>query len=523
MTDEFVFAAEEDDSSSVQESEQHHEKHWKIAVIDDEASVHKVTKMALTNFMFEGRSIEFVHGYSGAEAEKIFSEHDDIALVLLDVVMENEHSGLDVVRFIREEMRNNRTRIVLRTGQPGQAPEKEVISQYDINDYKEKTELTSRKLFTLLYSCLRSYRDIVALDESRKGLEQVIQSSKHIFENTFIDEFAAGVLKQITSILHIDDDAFFGQLNGLAAQEKDNHYRIVAGTGIYAHCVGRSAEEFLPEAFDDLLNNKEGHPKGQYSGDTYMVASTGQTGQKNILYLTGIRQRTTLDQHLLELFCDNVLIAFDNLYLKDQLMATQRELVYRLGEAVETRSQETGNHVKRVAAISKLLALKVGMSDQEAEVLMHASPLHDLGKIGIPDDILNKPASLDDDEWHVMQSHTQIGYDLLGNSERDILRTGGLISLQHHEKWDGSGYPKGLRGDEIDLCARITSLADVYDALSSERVYKEAWPEEKVLSYIRQNSGTHFDPKLVDLFFECFKEIKEIQDNFSDTNGAGSL
>lgn len=515
MTDEFIFAMEEDDSG--QEPQTSKQKSWKVAVIDDEASVHKVTQMALSNFMFEGRGIEFVHGYSGAEAEQIFKEHDDIALVLLDVVMETEHSGLDVVRFIREEVRNNRTRIVLRTGQPGQAPEKEVISQYDINDYKEKTELTSRKLYTLLFSCLRSYRDIVALDESRKGLEQVIHSSKHIFENTFIDEFAAGVLKQITSILHIDDDAFFGQLNGLAAQEKDNHFTIVAGTGIYSHCVGQSAEEFLPDCYGDLLQNEETSPLGKYSGDTYMATSTGQTGQRNILYLTGISERNTLDQHLLELFCDNVLIAFDNIYLKDQLLSTQRELVYRLGEAVETRSQETGNHVKRVAAISKLLALKVGMSTQEAEVLMHASPLHDLGKIGIPDAILNKPAGLDEEEWHVMKSHTQIGYDLLGNSERDILRTGGLISLQHHEKWDGSGYPEGLKGDEIALCARITSLADVYDALSSERVYKEAWPEEKVLEYIRDNSGSHFDPNLVEVFFELFDEIKAIQESFKDS------
>ena len=520
MTDEFVFAAEEDDATTEQEPAQ---KKWKIAVIDDEASVHNVTKMALTKFTFEGRGIEFIHGYSGAEAKQIFQEHHDIALVLLDVVMENEHSGLDVVRYIREELNNVQTRIVLRTGQPGQAPEKEVISQYDINDYKEKTELTSRKLYTLLYSCLRSYRDIISLDEARKGLEQVIQSSKHVFENTFIDQFAAGVLKQITSILHVDDDAFLGQLNGLAAQEKDNHYRIIAGTGIYSHCVSQCAEDFLPDNFLDTLSEQDAQPKGQYTGDAYMVASKGQTGQKNILYLTGITQQTTLEQHLLELFCDNVLVAFDNLYLKEQLLATQRELVYRLGEAVETRSKETGNHVKRVASISKLMALKAGMSIQDAEVLLHASPLHDLGKIGIPDSILNKPAELDSNEWHVMQTHAQIGYDLLGNSERDILRTGGLISLQHHEKWDGTGYPKGLRGDEIDLCARITSLADVYDALSSDRVYKDAWSEEKVLEYIRKNSGTHFDPKLVDIFFECLGEIKEISANYQDIHGAGSL
>ncbi len=516
MTDEFVFAAE-DDMADTSQPEVTTSRKWKIAIVDDEASVHKVTEMALANFEFEGRPLTFLHCYSGAEAMELFNNEEDIALVLLDVVMETEHSGLDVVRYIREEVQNSRVRIVLRTGQPGQAPEKEVISLYDINDYKEKTELTSRKLYTLLFSCLRSYRDIVALDESRKGLEQVIHSSKHIFENKFIDEFAAGVLKQITSILHIDDDAFFGQLNGLAAQEHNHQYKIVAGTGLYADCVGKSVQEYLPEELCGLLNDDQ-HLHGQYLGDTYLVSSRGQTGQKNILYLTGIRECSTLDQHLMELFCDNVLIAFDNLYLKDQLLATQRELVYRLGEAVETRSQETGHHVKRVAAISRVLAMKAGMSEQEAEILVHASPLHDLGKIGIPDAILNKPAGLDAHEWHVMQSHTQIGYDLLANSEREILKIGGVISLQHHEKWDGSGYPEGLKGEEIALCARITALADVYDALSSDRVYKDAWPKEKVLDYIKTNSGKHFDPQLVTLFFESLEAIESIQRKFSDSH-----
>lgn len=239
-------------------------------------------------------------------------------------------------------------------------------------------------------------------------------------------------------------------------------------------------------------------------------------GKKNILYLSGIKEQNQMDEHLIELFCDNVLVAFDNLYLKDQLVETQKELVYRLGEAVESRSRETGNHVKRVAAISRLLGLAMGMTEARAEILHYASPLHDLGKIGIPDSVLNKPGKLTEDEWDLMKKHARIGHQLLGDSKREILRAGAMISLQHHEKWDGSGYPEGLKGEEISLEARITAVADVYDALASDRVYKPAWPLEDVNKHIREQAGIHFDPRVVDALFSKIDEVTAIRSRYMD-------
>lgn len=515
MSDEFVFAPEEE--ITPQNDERAFKGHtWKVAIIDDDEMIHKVTKVALTKFNFEGDQIEFIQGYSGQEAKDIFREHDDIAVVLLDVVMENDHSGLDVVKYIREDLKNKNTRIVLRTGQPGQAPEKQVITQYDINDYKEKTELTARKLYTLMYSCLRSYRDIIALEKNRIGLEKVIKSSQKIFSKTSMQDFAQGVMQQITSILHGNDDAFFGCIDGMMTHENRSGVQFIAGTGAFEHCSGKKLEEFLPVSLNELLDTKENSVSSFVSDNYYLAQMGGVENQRSVLFLSGIGPKDETERHMLDLFCHNTLIAFDNLLLRQDIEETQRELVYRLGEAVETRSRETGNHVKRVAEISKLLALKSGLSERQSEILKLASPMHDLGKIGIPDAVLNKPGKLSEDEWCLMRQHAFIGYEMLESSDREILKLGGLISLEHHEKWDGSGYPNAKKAEDISIEGRITAIADVYDALASDRCYKKAWPLDTVYEYFEKESGKHFDPLLVKILIDNIEDINKIRDLYLD-------
>jgi len=203
--------------------------------------------------------------------------------------------------------------------------------------------------------------------------------------------------------------------------------------------------------------------------------------------------------------------------LHKELEDTQRELIYRLGEVGETRSKETGNHVKRVANYSRILALKYGLSTEESNRLFSASPMHDIGKIGISDDILNKPGKLDKNEWDVMRTHSTIGYEILKNSTRPILQAAATVAYTHHEKWDGSGYPIGLKGEEIHIFGRITAIADVFDALGSDRVYKEAWPLEKILDFFKEQKGKHFDPELIDIFFDNLDEFLKIRDKYKDS------
>ena len=198
--------------------------------------------------------------------------------------------------------------------------------------------------------------------------------------------------------------------------------------------------------------------------------------------------------------------------LEQEIIDTQKDIIYTMGNIGETRSLETGKHVERVARYSELLYKLHGGTDEQADLLKMASPMHDIGKVGIPDNILNKPASLSFEEWEVMKTHAYIGYDLLKNSDRDILKLAATVALTHHEKYDGSGYPKGLVAKNIPIAGRITAMADVFDALDNDRCYKKAWKLEDTLAYMKDQKGKHFDPKLVELFFENLEKFLEIRD-----------
>ena len=203
--------------------------------------------------------------------------------------------------------------------------------------------------------------------------------------------------------------------------------------------------------------------------------------------------------------------------LKQEIVDTQKEVIQTMGAIGESRSKETGNHVKRVAEYSKLLALKYGLKLEEAELLKQASPMHDIGKVGIPDAILNKPAKLNSQEWKVMQTHAELGYEMLKHSDREILKAAAIVAMTHHEKFDGSGYPKGLRGDEIHIYGRITAVADVFDALGSDRVYKKAWKIDEILELLKEEKGKQFDPILIDVFLENIADFLFIKDKYTDT------
>jgi response regulator RpfG family c-di-GMP phosphodiesterase len=187
-----------------------------------------------------------------------------------------------------------------------------------------------------------------------------------------------------------------------------------------------------------------------------------------------------------------------------------------MGAIGETRSKETGLHVKRVAEYSYLLGKLWGLNEEDASLLKQASPMHDIGKVGIADNILNKPAKLTFEEFEIMKTHAEIGYDMLKHSKRPILKASAVVAISHHEKWDGSGYPKGLKGERIPIFGRITAIADVFDALGHDRCYKKAWPLENILELFRNEKGKHFDPHLVDLFFENLDKFLEIRDSMQD-------
>ena len=202
--------------------------------------------------------------------------------------------------------------------------------------------------------------------------------------------------------------------------------------------------------------------------------------------------------------------------LSQEIDETQREVVFTMGAIGESRSKETGNHVKRVAEYSKVLALAYGLEESEAELLKQASPMHDIGKVAIPDAVLNKPGRFNQEEREIMNTHAELGYQMTKNSDRALLKAASIVAYEHHEKWDGTGYPNKTSGEDIHIYGRITAIADVFDALGSDRVYKKAWDDERILKLFREERGKHFDPNLIDLFFENLDAFFEIRNKFQD-------
>ncbi len=512
MSDELIFA----DESPINETPKVDVRPWKVLIVDDDEEVHSITKLALRNFTFDDRPLSFLHAYSGAEGIEALTENPDVAVCLLDVVMETEHAGLDTANNIRSQLKNAFVRIVLRTGQPGQAPEETIIAEYDINDYKEKTELTRGKLHTLMYSCLRSYRDIVALERSRLGLERILESSTQLQQKTYLKDFALGILEQMSAVLCPEEDAFYAKNNGVAAFEHAGAMKVIAGTGEFSEKENTDAELILPKDCQEILHKTDVGFRSKMTSGGFICLYRSTDNHTGMLFLKDLKTRNELENHLLHMFCRNALTSFENISLRTLLEESQREIVYMLGDAVEHRSQETGNHLRRVAEISYLLAIKSGMSETDAGHIREAAPLHDLGKIAIPDTILNKPAKLNSEEWTVMKTHAEVGYEMLHASEKPLLVLGAEIARDHHERWDGTGYPHGKKDKEISLAGRITAIADVFDALCCRRIYKEAWPIKQVEEYFHLQRGLHFDPDIVDIFLDNIDEFIKIQDFFSD-------
>jgi putative two-component system response regulator len=197
------------------------------------------------------------------------------------------------------------------------------------------------------------------------------------------------------------------------------------------------------------------------------------------------------------------------------------ETIYRLALAAEIRDAATALHIRRVSRLSRLIAAQVGLPAAEVDLVGHASALHDVGKIAIPNAILLKPGKLDPDEWEQMKAHTTIGAKLLADSPSELLRCGEVIALSHHERWDGAGYPEGLAGERIPLWGRICAVSDVFDALTSERPYKQAFSNEEAIRILRQDRGSHFDPMLVDAFLDGMDEVVSVQREFSAASGSG--
>ena len=301
-----------------------------------------------------------------------------------------------------------------------------------------------------------------------------------------------------------------------AASHQEGRLLVLAATPEYAGLLEPERLAELPDNVKQALDRAEREQRGHFDAHHCVGYYRTHGGNVSLLYMEFSDPVDAEAQELLEIFCANVAITYESLLLREEIQDTQRDTVYILGEAVERRAREGGAHVQRIAELSALLGQAWGMEAMDVEMLRMAAPLHDVGKVGVPDTILNKPAKLDADEWATMQEHARLGHDLLCRSERRILRLGAQIAHEHHERWDGQGYPQGLAGEQISLPGRIVGLADVLDSLLSDRIYKQRWDFDTAIDYVESQAGLHFDPRLVQLLTNRLDAVRAIYARYPD-------
>lgn len=380
---------------------------------------------------------------------------------------------------------------------------KHVHETYDLEPRKRR-DLTSEEMLELIF-------DYAAKISSEKALDRLLMLMADLGRELIVAD-------RCTVWLY---DRHRNTLWTKVAHGLDR-IEMPCNSGLAGYSIQHGEHVLIDDAYTDERFNKDVDKKTGYRTKAMLVIPIRNQDEEiigcyqAINKMTDMEKFTEADLKHLSLAASYTGKSLESAMLHNEIEETQREIIFTMGEIGESRSKETGNHVKRVAEYSKILAIGLGMSESEANLIKMASPMHDIGKVAIPDSILKKPGKLTDEEFEVMKTHANIGYHLLKNSNRSILKASAIIAKQHHEKWNGRGYPDMKKGEEIHIYGRITAIADVFDALASDRVYKAAWELDRILNLFKEEKGEHFDPKLIDVFFENLEAILKIKENYVD-------
>jgi response regulator RpfG family c-di-GMP phosphodiesterase len=499
--DDFAFSEEEEAGTAGEKAA------WKVLIADDEPDVHVATKLVLRDFSFRDRSIEFLDAYSGDEACEVLRQHPDTAVVFLDVVMETEDAGLRAVKRIREEIGNQMVRIILRTGQPGHAPEEEVVLNYHINDYKSKSEMTAKKLFTSIVSALRSFQDLQTIESSRRGLVKVLDAASNMdFRSRNL--FVSGLLMQLGSLLDIGENDLILIRRG----ETDGKDMIMAACGDFDPFIGEPIRDVLDaESIEHIAR----------------VFSTGAThvDDKRSIYLVPLpnlsdvavyvgspRRISETELALIDIFCMKIVLAYENYEFVEQSRRDQNAEIALLSKVTAHASYLPVAYAINRGRLSRDIALKMkekgaarAIDSRLPDLLERAAMLADIGNHEVPASILEGASGLSPEDTAVVRKHPEFGTALMQGVLAEV--TGGRVAslacevaLSHHERFDGSGYPQGLAGEHIPLSGRIVGVADSYMALTSARPWRAAFGHDQAIAMIKQDSGKKYDPQVVASF-----------------------
>jgi signal transduction histidine kinase/CheY-like chemotaxis protein len=425
---------------------------WKIAVIDDDPAVHEGTRFALSDYSLNGQGLEILSAHSAAEGRELMRQHPDIAAVLLDVIMETDSAGLELVEFIRNEIKNETVRIVLRTGQPGQAPERRVIVDYDINDYKAKTELTADKLFTSLTAALRSYQQLERMVQTRRGLEIIIDAASTLYDFKSMQRLAEGVLTQIASLLNVDCAGILVLRDG---GEISDDFAVLAGSGCYSRFIGHAGPRSLDTDLRQMVEEAFRRRKNEFADQrTVLYIRTG-SGREVVVLLQAERPLSETDRALVEIFGSRLSIAFDNVILYQQLHEANTQLEDRVAQ--RTRALMLAN--RRLSAQWLRLQRANGFKNEILGTVAHD---------------LKNPLG-------VILGRTEMLTELIGtNTSRESLSaqvthirdaTRRLTSMVDHLISDAmaDAFDITIRRDPVDVSALVTEVADANRLLATNK------------------------------------------------------
>ena len=476
---------------------------WKVLFVDDDEDVLAISRIGLGTFQFDGRRLEIFCANSAAAARDIVIQHPDIAVSFIDVVMETDDAGLELVQFIREALKNIKMRLIIRTGQPGMAPEQYVIDHYDIDDYKEKSELTTDRLRTSLRLALKAHRDLTHIDAGRQGMAQIVGITPELYQyqHTDMEGFYRTVLEKAAQLsLIIGRES----VQGMIFTRSNNLETVVAASNYFNG--GSAGWSRRLELTESLLASKRIEWQPVLYSATELLLPFRRVGAYhcNYLYLLHTENSSISNHHLLRLLLQQGEAALKNIELYQRLHSVNRHAIRMLAIASEYKDEDTGEHLMRIRDRSYALAIACGLDETESVQIADASILHDVGKLGIPDEILQKPGKLTDHEFQIIKGHTVIGGKILSRDQWFSLAR--EIAENHHERWDGKGYPRGLAGEKIPFHARIVAVVDVFDALTNVRPYKAAWPVDLAIEEITNGAGTQFDPDVVARFLELYRD-----------------
>jgi len=363
------------------------------------------------------------------------------------------------------------------------------------------------------------------MNTAEKQLSILLEFGKVINKTKSLDDVLESMANFARDILQADRCSIFiydkdkEELWSKVAHEV-HPIRISAKKGLAGYAALSKETQIVVDAYNDYRFNREVDKTTGYLTQTILSVPLLDNQDNTIGVFQALNKKesifTNLDAELLLLISNYAASAIENAILYDKLRDTQTKIINKLASAAEFKDQETSKHTKRVGLYSALLAEKYGLCRDDITKIELAAPMHDAGKIGIADKLLLKPHKLNDDEFEMMKTHAKLGHDLLFDEENEYLKTAALIALEHHEKWDGSGYPYGKKGEEISIYGRIVAIADVFDALISIRPYKAAWSFKKAHEHLKKNAGIHFDPKLIELFNENIDKIHTIYQELKD-------